>query len=54
VNFCGGGNSPFLFLFHSVPSNMVKGTFWENFPKKLQHFEEEKCFEIIKIFGGFG
>jgi hypothetical protein len=32
---------------------MVEGTFWEIFPKKLQHFEEEKCFEIIKIFGRF-
>jgi len=33
---------------------MVKGTFWEIFPKTLQYFEEEKSFEIIKIFGGFG
>jgi hypothetical protein len=33
---------------------MVKGTFWEIFPKRLQHFEEEKCFGIVKIFGGFG
>jgi len=32
---------------------MVKGTFWEIFPKKLQHFEKEKCFEIIKIFNFF-
>jgi hypothetical protein len=32
---------------------MVKGTFWENFPKKLSHFEEES-YEIATIFGGFG
>jgi hypothetical protein len=33
---------------------MVNGPFQKIFEKKITQFQQEKSFEITKIFGGFG